>query len=180
MRKLLKRKPSLTELTGISNSRLQSFVHHLVGSMSFTMTDHDASKSPLLASKPSRVKTFTSSIIQGSLSPRPSSFKERNLTSLRNVVRDKSRRSKVEVRAPPLLHSTSYHHEKNEFPSSSSSLSPIPYYCWCSPPVVVSTTTTNDFLHCHHFHHHHHRLQKHLLNSLSHNLYHYPCRLLSS
>ncbi|XP_024990067.1 uncharacterized protein LOC112524473 isoform X2 [Cynara cardunculus var. scolymus] len=112
MKNLLDRKPSLAELTGISDSRLQRFVDHLrtylVGSIpldnntilvsrtpaSNTNAAEVAqnSQSPSLASKPSRGRSCI-------LSPRPSSFKEgppRNLASLRNVVRDKLRRKSSE------------------------------------------------------------------------------------
>ncbi|KAI3734944.1 hypothetical protein L6452_14426 [Arctium lappa] len=116
MRNLLDRKPSLAELTGISDSRLKRFVDHLrtylVGSIpldnntilvSTTPASNtnaaevaQNSQSPSLASKPSRVRSC-------SLSPRPSSFKEgppRTLASLRNVVRDKLRRKSSEKPQP--------------------------------------------------------------------------------
>ncbi|CAI9295905.1 unnamed protein product [Lactuca saligna] len=145
MRELLERKPSLAELTGISNSRLQHFVHHLrtftflVGSVSETSN----SKSPplLASSKASRVRTC-SSIIQGSLSPRPSSFKEgglpRNIASSRNVVRDKLRRRLEGVRLETSSEkhpfpSTSNQHEENRVPELSSSSSGI-----CLFPSVLS------------------------------------------
>ncbi|CAH1430674.1 unnamed protein product [Lactuca virosa] len=135
MRKLLERKPSLAELTGISNSRLQRFVHHL---RTFLVGETSNSKSPPLlassSSKASRVRTC-SSIIQGSLSPRPSSFKEgglpRNIASLRNVVRDKLRRRVEGVRLETSsekhpLPSTSNQHEENRLPSSSSGICLFP------------------------------------------------------
>ncbi|KAI3778010.1 hypothetical protein L2E82_06960 [Cichorium intybus] len=170
MRNLLERKPSLAELTGISNSRLQRFVHHLrtflVGSKSNTPDHGQTSQS---TSKPSRVRTC-SSIIQSSLSPRPSSFKEgmpRNLSSLRNVVRDKLRRrveggTRLETsdkQPVPSLQSTSEASTSNQhkfpsiclFPSLSGTRQmttveipsltsvPPPYYCWC-PPVQYMVT----------------------------------------
>nr|KAJ0191804.1 hypothetical protein LSAT_V11C800394500 [Lactuca sativa] len=145
MRKLLERKPSLAELTGISNSRLQRFVHHLQTFLVGSVSETSNSKSPPLlassSSKASRVRTC-SSIIQGSLSPRPSSFKEgglpRNIASLRNVVRDKLRRRVEGVRLDTSsekhpLPSTSNQHEENRLPESSSSSSGI-----CLFPSVLS------------------------------------------
>lgn len=133
MRKLLERKPSLAELTGISNSRLQRFIHYLRTSLIGLVGETSNSKSPpLLASsrsKASWVRTC-SSIFQGNLSPRPSSFKEgglpRNIAPLRNVVRDKWRRRVEGVRLETSyekhpLPSTSNQHEENKLPKWSSS-----------------------------------------------------------
>lgn len=139
MRNLLEKKPSLAELTGISNSRLERFVHHLqtflIGS---TVSDHgqtQTSKSPFLASKPPRLRTSTSTI-QSSLSPKPNSFKEnlpKTLSSLRNIVREKLKRRVEGVRLEiPEKHPI----PSPEIPSLPSS--PPPYYCWCPP--IVSTT----------------------------------------
>ncbi|KAL3521179.1 hypothetical protein ACH5RR_019328 [Cinchona calisaya] len=124
MKDLLKRKPFLAELTGIGESRLESFGIHLraylIGS---TMTNARASSAVSLTSsldnsvesselglnlqssaeslKPPRSRQSsgqgakTIPLYQGSLSPRPSSFKEgvaRNLATLRNVARERSRR----------------------------------------------------------------------------------------
>lgn len=111
MKDLLDRKPSLCELTGISESRLDSFAIHLraylLGS---TMTpslnssiesSQLNSQSSAVSLKPSRFKHNGSHgakhgpSYQGSLSPRSSSFKEavqRNLSSLKSVGRDKLRR----------------------------------------------------------------------------------------
>ncbi|KAI3799981.1 hypothetical protein L1987_35287 [Smallanthus sonchifolius] len=113
MKNLLEKKPSLADLTGISDSRLDCFANrlrtYLVGSKtqvnnnttlvssatssSTTSLGHSGTgKSSQSASKSSRVRICS---IQGSLSPKASSFKEgppRNLISLKNVVRDKFRR----------------------------------------------------------------------------------------
>ncbi|XP_027163681.1 uncharacterized protein LOC113763894 [Coffea eugenioides] len=122
MKDLLKRKPCLAELTGISESRLESFAIHLraylvgptltnacgIPAVSLTSsldTSVETSElnvqSPVGSSKPSRSRqslgqgSKTSPLYQGSLSPRPSSFKEgvaRNLASLRSVSRERLRR----------------------------------------------------------------------------------------
>ncbi|OMO76140.1 hypothetical protein COLO4_25659 [Corchorus olitorius] len=121
MKDLIKRKPSIAELTGISESRLGCFATqlraYLVGS---TVNNTQASSSGLSASntlldtidlqngqsssttsKSLRSRHSSSqvpkvnSLYQGSLSPRSSSFKEgltRNLSSLRSTARDKVRR----------------------------------------------------------------------------------------
>lgn len=113
MKNLLEKKPSLADLTGISDSRLECFVTrlrtYLVGSnhqansniepmslaipSSTTSLGHGGTgKSSQLASKSSRGRTCS---IQGSLSPKASSFKDsppRSLNSLKNVVKDKFRR----------------------------------------------------------------------------------------
>ncbi|KAJ9553435.1 hypothetical protein OSB04_017480 [Centaurea solstitialis] len=143
MKNLLDRKPSLAELTGISNSRLHRFVDHLrtylvgpipLDSDTILVSTTPASNtnaaeatqtpnSPSMASKPSRVRSC-------SLSPRPSSFKEgppRSLASLRNVVREKLRRKgseKQQQQQPvPSLStgepSSLNNHEKDKLPESS-------------------------------------------------------------
>ncbi|XP_076918595.1 uncharacterized protein LOC143579075 [Bidens hawaiensis] len=113
MKNLLEKKPSLADLTGISDSRLECFVTrlrtYLVGSnpqannntepvslatpSSTTSLGHGGTgKSSHLASKSSRGRTCS---IQGSLSPKASSFKDsppRSLISFKNVVKDKFRR----------------------------------------------------------------------------------------
>ncbi|XP_076948501.1 uncharacterized protein LOC143620762 [Bidens hawaiensis] len=113
MKNLLEKKPSLADLTGISDSRLECFVtrlrSYLVGSnpqannniepvslaipSSTTSLGHGGTgKSSQLASKSSRGRTCG---ISGSLSPKASSFKDsppRSLISLKNVVKDKFRR----------------------------------------------------------------------------------------
>ncbi|KAI3721090.1 hypothetical protein L2E82_32094 [Cichorium intybus] len=114
MKNLLEKKPSLADLTGISDSRLKCFVTHLrtylVGpntqinnntelappSTSTTSLGKSSQSASLPSSKSSRGRSST---VQGSLSPRPSSFKDgppRNLVSLKNVVKEKLRR-KVDV-----------------------------------------------------------------------------------
>lgn len=123
MKDLLRRKPSLSELTGISESRLDCFAIHLraylVGS---SMGNAQARPSNSLSSSvdpvavaselgqnaqfmPSSSKSRSrhnssqavksNSLFQGSLSPRPSSFKEglpKNLSTLRNAAREKFKR----------------------------------------------------------------------------------------
>ncbi|WRX13079.1 hypothetical protein QQP08_005566 [Theobroma cacao] len=121
MKDLIKRKPSIAELTGISESRLGCFAvqlrAYLLGSaVSNTQASCSGSRSPntLLdtidvhngqssstTSKSLRSRHSSSQVLkvnslhQGSLSPRSSSFKEglaRNLSSLRSTARDKIRR----------------------------------------------------------------------------------------
>nr|XP_043631441.1 uncharacterized protein LOC122602895 [Erigeron canadensis] len=111
MKNLLEKKPSLADLTGISDSRLECFVArlrtYLVGSntqvnitapVSTSTTSlgvAESGKSLQSASLTSKSSRGRSCTIQGSLSPRPSSFKEgqpRNLVSLKNVVREKFKR----------------------------------------------------------------------------------------
>ncbi|KAK2996575.1 hypothetical protein RJ639_025858, partial [Escallonia herrerae] len=125
MKDLLQRKPSVAELTGISESRLDCFATFLraylvgsavtktrgspLGSMAFSLdTSVDSAElcqNALLVSsspKPSHPRHYGSLgakpnlFIQGSLSPRTSSFKEdppRNLSSMRSIGRDKYKRS---------------------------------------------------------------------------------------
>nr|GEU39162.1 hypothetical protein [Tanacetum cinerariifolium] len=110
MKNLLDKKPSLADLTGISDSRLECFVSrlraYLVGSntrvnntavaSSSTTSSGESSQSSSLASKSPRGRSCS---VQGSLSPRPSSFKEgppRGQALLKHVVREKYRR-KVEA-----------------------------------------------------------------------------------
>ncbi|CAK7325812.1 unnamed protein product [Dovyalis caffra] len=113
MKDILKRKPSIADLTGISKSRLDCFATHLraylVGSngreisacslaASSTTPDVSGSASTLksLRSRHTGSQAVkTNSAYQGSLSPRSSSFKEglpRSLSSLRNAAREKLRR----------------------------------------------------------------------------------------
>lgn len=120
MKDLIKRKPSIAELTGISESRLGCFATqlraYLVGTtVSNTQASCSGLASPTTAfdtidvhnaqssstSKPLRSRHSSGQVLkvnalyQGSLSPRSSSFKEgltRNLSSLRSTARDKLRR----------------------------------------------------------------------------------------
>ncbi|XP_039020078.1 uncharacterized protein LOC120151792 [Hibiscus syriacus] len=121
MKDLIKRKPSIAELTGISESRLGCFVTqlraYLVGStMSSTQASYSGQPSPdsvlnpidvhsgqssSTTSKSLRSRNTSSQVLkvnalyQGSLSPRSSSFKEgltRNFSSLRSNAREKLRR----------------------------------------------------------------------------------------
>ncbi|XP_022765045.1 uncharacterized protein LOC111310150 [Durio zibethinus] len=120
MKDLIKRKPSIAELTGISESRLGCFATqlraYLVGSTVSNRqasclgrpsanTEHDtidvhggqsSSTSKSLRSRHSSSQVLkVNALYQGSLSPRSSSFKEgmtRNLSSLRSTARDKLRR----------------------------------------------------------------------------------------
>ncbi|XP_022745903.1 uncharacterized protein LOC111296110 isoform X2 [Durio zibethinus] len=120
LKDLIKRKPSIAELTGISESRLGCFATqlraYLVGTtVSNTRATCSGSPSPntvlemsnvhngqsSLTSKSLRSRHSSNQVLkvnalyQGSLSPRSSSFKEcltRNLSSLRSTARDKLRR----------------------------------------------------------------------------------------
>ncbi|XWS65885.1 hypothetical protein CRYUN_Cryun05aG0152100 [Craigia yunnanensis] len=121
MKDLIKRKPSMAELTGISESRLGCFATqlraYLVGStVSNTQASCSGPPSPSTVldtidvhngqSSSTTSKSLRSwhsssqvlklnAVYQGSLSPRSSSFKEgltRNLSSLRSTARDKLRR----------------------------------------------------------------------------------------
>ncbi|KAI5346533.1 hypothetical protein L3X38_014412 [Prunus dulcis] len=123
MKDLIKRKPSIAELTGISESRLGCFATHLraylvgstvggnAGSSAGSTSDGDtttelsdtaqdgqfssASSKSLRSRHSVNQATKANSSFQGSLSPRPSSFKEglpRTLSSLRNISREKLRR----------------------------------------------------------------------------------------
>lgn len=117
MKDLLQRKPSLSELTGISESRLGCFATHLRSYLGGSTTVTKAQTSPVIlanlpldildahlssaSSKPSRPRSYGSQggrpnpVYQASLSPRSSSFKEglqRNLSTLKNVSREKFRR----------------------------------------------------------------------------------------
>ncbi|KAG5557914.1 hypothetical protein RHGRI_007982 [Rhododendron griersonianum] len=124
MKDLLKRKPSLAELTGISESRLDCFATHLrtyllgstvtVTRSSMTPPSNTSSDSSEIfqaaqlgsaSAKPSRARHLgiqsgkSNSIYQGSLSPRSSSFKEglpRSFSSLRSVAREKLRRRDIQ------------------------------------------------------------------------------------
>ncbi|KAL7108788.1 hypothetical protein ACP275_06G135400 [Erythranthe tilingii] len=100
MKDLLVRKPTLGELTGISDSRLNCFASHLrshlaSGNQSTASVDSaEFSEVRFPQSKSSRTKK--SMIYQGGLSPRPSSFKEglqKSLSSsIRSAAREKLRR----------------------------------------------------------------------------------------
>ncbi|KAK4436543.1 hypothetical protein Salat_0818000 [Sesamum alatum] len=122
MKDLLIRKPSLAELTGISESRLDCFATHLraylagsmvtsaqaCGVLSATPPDDSANfsethspQSSFNCQKNSRFRqcgsqgSKTNLIYQGSLSPRSSSFKEgqqKSLSSVRSATREKLRR----------------------------------------------------------------------------------------
>ncbi|XP_042028971.1 uncharacterized protein LOC121775936 [Salvia splendens] len=122
LKDLLAQKPSLAELTGISESRLNSFVSHLraylagsvahngqvSGMLSASPSDGSADSSEhhnphslANCSKSSRVRQYgsqgskTNLIYQGCLSPRSSSFKEglqKSLSDVRSAAREKLRR----------------------------------------------------------------------------------------
>ncbi|EEF35483.1 uncharacterized protein LOC8262749 [Ricinus communis] len=115
MKDVLKRRPSIADLTGISKSRLDCFATHLraylLGSgtresavffhASSSDTTLDLSNTSSISSKSLRSRYISSqgvkanSSYQGSLSPRSSSFKEgppRSLSSLRNAAREKLKR----------------------------------------------------------------------------------------
>ncbi|KAL9388847.1 hypothetical protein Peur_017452 [Populus x canadensis] len=113
MKDVLKRKPSIADLTGISKSRLDCFATHLraflVGSNGREISSCSlatSSTTPDVSDSTSTTKSLrsrhtgslavkTNSTYQGSLSPRSSSFKEglpRSLSSSRNATREKLRR----------------------------------------------------------------------------------------
>ncbi|XP_021769138.1 uncharacterized protein LOC110733402 isoform X1 [Chenopodium quinoa] len=123
MKDLLKRKPTLTELTGISESRLECFATHLRAYLVGPSVNNFQASSTALSSpwtnrrsdnfevdlnahsstavRPLRTRQCSGQTMKGhtqylgSLSPRPSSFKEglpRVLTSLRSTSREKLRR----------------------------------------------------------------------------------------
>ncbi|XP_076942842.1 uncharacterized protein LOC143612845 [Bidens hawaiensis] len=151
MRNILERKPSLAELTGISDSRLERFVHHLRAHfIRSTPASEDGqtqtSQSQNLLSKPSRPRTSNFQVV---LSPRPGSFKLRRRTD--------GARIEPSEKHPVLFPCTSNHGKRKLLESSSgtclfpplpmpSSSSPPqvspPYYCWCPPAVSVSVSVT--------------------------------------
>ncbi|KAM0043119.1 hypothetical protein Hdeb2414_s0010g00337541 [Helianthus debilis subsp. tardiflorus] len=152
MKDLLELKPSLAELSGISDSRLERFVRHLranfLGSNT-TSEDGQTSQSQYLLTKPSRLRTCNFQVV---LSPRPSSFKLRR--------RADAVRIETSEKHPVSCPSTSNHGKRKVldsssgtclFPSlsvpSSISLPQIssPCYCWCPPVVSVSTLQTDSF-----------------------------------
>ncbi|KAI7733562.1 hypothetical protein M8C21_002360 [Ambrosia artemisiifolia] len=152
MKDLLERKPSLAELTGISDSRLERFVHHLRANFlsSNTTSEHgQTSQSQNLLTKPSRPRTSNFQVV---LSPRPSSFKLRRRTD--------GARIETSEKHPIPCPSTSNHGKRKlldsysgtclfpslPIPSSTSTphISP-PYYCWCPPVVSVSTLQTESY-----------------------------------
>eukprot|EP00262_Sarcandra_glabra_P017704 TRINITY_DN6156_c0_g2_i1.p1 TRINITY_DN6156_c0_g2~~TRINITY_DN6156_c0_g2_i1.p1 ORF type:complete len:716 (+),score=81.71 TRINITY_DN6156_c0_g2_i1:61-2208(+) len=122
MKDLLRRKPSLAELTGICESRLDCFATHLrayllgstparanptISSISFFSTESNFPESDAsthlssTCSKPSRSRSTTGqpskahSLYQGSLSPRLNTFKDgpqKNSFSTRSGTREKMRR----------------------------------------------------------------------------------------
>ncbi|KAJ6718007.1 hypothetical protein OIU79_006024 [Salix purpurea] len=112
MKDILKRKPSIADLTGISKSRLDCFATHLraylvgsngreISACSFATSNTPAASDSTSTTKSLRTRHTGSpavkmnSAYQGSLSPRSSSFKEglpRSMSSLRNAAREKLRR----------------------------------------------------------------------------------------
>ncbi|XP_076939475.1 uncharacterized protein LOC143608269 [Bidens hawaiensis] len=182
MRNILERKPSLAELTGVSDSRLDRFVHHLRAHfIRSNLASEDGqtqtSQSQNLLSKPSRPRTSNFQVV---LSPRPSSFKLRRRTD--------GARIEPSEKHPVLFPSTSNHGKRKLLESSSgtclfpplpmpSSTSPSqvspPYYCWCPPAVSVSisvSTLQTEALHYRLFHHY---FQNRLQISLKFQFY--PC-----
>ncbi|KAI3731132.1 hypothetical protein L1987_62315 [Smallanthus sonchifolius] len=152
MKHLLERKPSLAELTGITDSRLERFVHHLRTNFLGSNTASEVgqtSQSQNLLSKPSRSRSCNFQVV---LSPRPSSFKLRRRTD--------GARIETSEKHPAPCPSTSNHGKRKlldsssgtclfpslPMPSSTSAprISP-PYYCWCPPVVAVSTLQTESF-----------------------------------
>ncbi|KAK6145461.1 LOW QUALITY PROTEIN: hypothetical protein DH2020_022281 [Rehmannia glutinosa] len=106
MKDLLVRKPSLAELTGISESRLNCFASHLRAYLTGSVITSAQASDILSAttadeSKSSRFRPFgsqgskTNLIYLGSLSPRSSSFKEglqKSLSTIKSAAREKLRR----------------------------------------------------------------------------------------
>ncbi|KAK9063379.1 hypothetical protein SSX86_017249 [Deinandra increscens subsp. villosa] len=152
MKNLLKRKPSLAELTGISDSRLERFVHHLRINFLRSNSASEAgqsSQSQNLLSKTSRSRSCNFQVV---LSPRPSSFKLRRRTD--------GGRSETSEKHAASCPSTSNNGKRKLLDSSSGTclfpslpmpsstaapqISP-PYYCWCPPVVSVTTLQTEPF-----------------------------------
>jgi hypothetical protein len=155
MKDLLKRKPSIADLTGISKSRLDCFATHLraylVGSNGqgiSACSPASSSTTPETSDSTSTTKSLrtrhvgnqavkTYSAYQGSLSPRSSSFKEglpRSLSSLRSAAKEKLRRrvdshlSAVDnmMVALPLSNDVSCNQSENEKLQEAKSCRPLP------------------------------------------------------
>ncbi|KAH8501451.1 hypothetical protein Peur_043130 [Populus x canadensis] len=155
MKDVLKRKPSIADLTGISKSRLDCFASHLraylVGSNGqgiSACSPASSSTTPETSDSTSTTKSLrtrhignqavkTYSAYQGSLSPRSSSFKEglpRSLSSLRSAAREKLRRrvdshlSAVDnmMVALPLSNDVSCNQSENEKLQEAKSCRPVP------------------------------------------------------
>ncbi|CAI9774866.1 unnamed protein product [Fraxinus pennsylvanica] len=94
MKDIILRKPSLAELTGISESRLNCFAIYLQAYLAGSMSSFTTMKTSRFRHYGSQ-GAKTNPVYQGSLSPRSSSFKEglpRSLSSLRSIAREKMRR----------------------------------------------------------------------------------------
>ncbi|KAM7270268.1 hypothetical protein ACFE04_029482 [Oxalis oulophora] len=190
MRDLLMKKPSIAELTGISEARLGYFATHLRAHLlgSAVSSNQSNSKDASGSSSDSNLNTSAAQhlssssksprsaplrnangLFQGSLSPRPNSFKEcapKTLSSLRNVAREKLKRradshlSLVDTLSGTPSVTTEAISRPDDlkladvisraFPENFGKLSvPLsenfgkfsPYYCWCPPGV--STTLQN-------------------------------------
>ncbi|PWA90161.1 hypothetical protein CTI12_AA103460 [Artemisia annua] len=169
MKDLLKRNPSLAELTGISDSRLECFVHHLrtylIGS-NIAAEVGQSSQSSFVASKPSRARSCS---IQGVLSPRPSSFKLRRRSEVGRVSPAESPEKHPVSYITTGESSTTNCHEQYSLPESSpeTCLFPSvdiqsirsrpqiprtipsslfsPYYCWCPPSRMIPASTPESY-----------------------------------
>ncbi|PWA59174.1 hypothetical protein CTI12_AA392300 [Artemisia annua] len=169
MKDLLKRNPSLAELTGISDSRLERFVHHLrtylIGS-NIAAEVGQSSQSSFVASKPSRARSCS---FQGVLSPRPSSFKLRRRSEVGRVSPVESPEKHPVSYMTTGEPSTTNCNEQYSLPESSpetylfpsvdiqsirscpqiprtipSSLF-SPYYCWCPPSRMIPASTPESY-----------------------------------
>lgn len=117
MKDLLKKKPSLSHLTGICESRIDSFANHLraylvgssthaettstTSSLAFDSSTHASSSDLHSSSRPSRSRLTATNTVkvhplyQGSLSPRSSTFKDgmsKSTSYNRNATKEKLRR----------------------------------------------------------------------------------------
>nr|GEU84444.1 hypothetical protein [Tanacetum cinerariifolium] len=169
MKDLLKRNPSLAELTGISDSRLERFVHYLQTYLVRSNTAAEvgqSSQSPFVASKPSRARSCS---IQGVLSPRPSSFKLRRRSEMGRVSpADYPEKLLVPYMTTGEISTTNCHEQYNLQESSpETSLFPSvdiqsirsrpqipraipsslvsPYYCWCPPSRMIPASTLESY-----------------------------------
>uniref|UniRef100_A0A7N0RFD7 Uncharacterized protein n=1 Tax=Kalanchoe fedtschenkoi TaxID=63787 RepID=A0A7N0RFD7_KALFE len=111
MKDLFKRKPSLAELTGINDSRLDCFATYLRAYFSGSTSDCNSLMSKSLRHRSNANQaTKSGSPCQSSLGPRPNFFKEgmsRTSFSLKSVVREKLRRRGGEITLSALENITS-------------------------------------------------------------------------
>jgi hypothetical protein len=175
MKDFLKRRPSLSELSGISESRLGCFATYLRGCL-VGLSDElcQSTKMPSAPSKLSRTKLNNNSapFYQGSLSPKSSSFKEGLTRNLRSISKEKfRRRPDNHIAFPPVLPTISKQSKiekllespgssldlhaippflkpiSSQVPSLTSSSLLSPYYCWCplGDPSPRPVSSTESF-----------------------------------